>query len=156
MSQPFHHRHLRRLDRVWVDSPVYFITCCVKNRRPVLGNATAESILHEVWNNCEGLHHWKVGAYVIMPDHVHFFCAEAPEAKPLSTFVGKWKEWTSKYLHRRHGFESALWQDRFFDHLLRSEENYAEKWSYVQQNPVRAGLVADGEAWPFWGTRHLL
>jgi hypothetical protein len=34
-----------------------------------------------------------------------------------------------------------LWQPGFFDHILRSDESYAEKWNYVRDNPVRAGLV---------------
>jgi putative transposase len=150
------HRHLRRLDRVWADAPVYFITCCVRDRKPLLANETAMSVLHEVWDNGESLYGWKVGSYVIMPDHVHFFCVTTVDAKPLSLFIGKWKEWTAKYLHRRHGYDAALWQDRFFDHLLRSEESYTEKRLYVQNNPVRAGLVKEPEAWPYWGTRHAL
>jgi len=36
---------------------------------------------------------------------------------------------------------ASFWQPGFNDHLLRSDENYAEKWEYVFQNPVRAGLV---------------
>jgi len=43
------------------------------------------------------------------------------------------------------------WQKGFFDHVLRSEESYEEKWHYVRENPVRAGLVKDREEWPFWG-----
>ena len=43
------------------------------------------------------------------------------------------------------------WQDGFFDHLLRSGESYAEKWNYVRMNPVRAGLVARPEDWPYSG-----
>jgi len=39
----------------------------------------------------------------------------------------------------------------FFDHVLRNEESYEEKWHYVRENPVRAGLVKDREEWPFWG-----
>jgi len=41
-----------------------------------------------------------------------------------------------------------VWQRGFFDHLLRSEESYSEKWNYVRNNPVRAGLVASGDDWP--------
>jgi putative transposase len=40
---------------------------------------------------------------------------------------------------------------RFFDHILRGEESYAEKWSYVRENPVRAGLVKEWGEWPFVG-----
>ena len=44
-----------------------------------------------------------------------------------------------------------LWQRRFFDHVLRSDESYAQKWNYVRDNPVRAGLVAKAEDWPYAG-----
>jgi hypothetical protein len=40
---------------------------------------------------------------------------------------------------------------RFFDHLIRHSESYAEKWEYVRQNPVRARLVKDPDEWPWQG-----
>jgi len=46
---------------------------------------------------------------------------------------------------------SSIWQKGFFDHLLRSEESYAEKRDYVLNNPVRVGLVERPEAWNYWG-----
>ena len=36
----------------------------------------------------------------------------------------------------------------FFDHVIRSEESYEQKWVYVRDNPVRAGLVRSAEDWP--------
>jgi len=39
----------------------------------------------------------------------------------------------------------------FFDHVLRSEESYEEKWHYVRENPVRARLVKRWQEWPFAG-----
>jgi hypothetical protein len=54
------------------------------------------------------------------------------------------------------GFEAPFWQKEFFDHLLRSDESYSEKWNYVKNNPVRAGLVADADLWPFTGHVHYL
>ena len=47
--------------------------------------------------------------------------------------------------------EAKHWQERFFDHLLRSKESYSQKWAYVRQNPVRAGLAARHENWPYQG-----
>jgi REP element-mobilizing transposase RayT len=44
-----------------------------------------------------------------------------------------------------------LWQPGFFDHVLRSDESYADKWNYVRENPVRAGLVRDASEWPYQG-----
>jgi hypothetical protein len=44
-----------------------------------------------------------------------------------------------------------LWQPAFFDHILRSDESYGEKWNYVRENPVRAGLVKSSVDWPYQG-----
>ena len=41
------------------------------------------------------------------------------------------------------------WQEGCFDRLLRSEESLSEKWEYLRQNPVRAGLVVDRDDWPY-------
>jgi hypothetical protein len=43
------------------------------------------------------------------------------------------------------------WQKGFFDHLIRNSESYAQKWEYVRENPVRAGLVKHADAWPYQG-----
>jgi len=39
----------------------------------------------------------------------------------------------------------------FFDHLIRNTESYAQKWDYVRENPVRAGLVSTAEKWKYQG-----
>jgi REP element-mobilizing transposase RayT len=49
------------------------------------------------------------------------------------------------------GFEKPHWQEGFFDHLLRSQESYSQKWDYVRMNPVRAGLSQTPEEWPYQG-----
>ena len=48
----------------------------------------------------------------------------------------------------------SFWQPGFFDHLLRRDESYAQKWDYVWHNPVRAKLVAQPEDWPYQGEIH--
>jgi putative transposase len=86
-----------------------------------------------------------------MPDH-------RPElgARELSQFIGTWKSWTSRRIHALAGPRSAtaataLWQREFFDHVLRSNESYSEKWNYVYDNPVRAGLVSTAQEWKYAG-----
>jgi REP element-mobilizing transposase RayT len=86
-----------------------------------------------------------------MPDHVHFFCAPELDAKTLPKFVGFWKEWTSKPIKRQLQGASLVWQEEFFDHVLRSSESYGEKWNYVRNNPVRAGLVENADHWSWQG-----
>ncbi len=161
-------KHLRRLDRILIQgAPVYFITVCVKERRPLLADPLVASVLTDAWRYSYEGHGWMVGRYVIMPDHVHFFAAPAPDdAKTLSLFMGCWKRSTSIRIRAlqaagqrrlpRPTNESFAWQKEFFDHLLRNDESYREKWEYIRQNPCRSGLVSDPGDWPYQGDIHVL
>ncbi|HVF72183.1 MAG TPA: transposase [Chthoniobacterales bacterium] len=145
------HRHLRRLHRIWIDHPIYFVTTCTFRRMRVLTLTKVAPILVEEWRGARERHGWAIGRYVIMPDHVHFFCSPEMEAKPLATFLQAWKQWSSKRILLALKTTGALWQSEFFDHVLRSSESYSQKWGYVRDNPVRAGLVSDAEDWPWQG-----
>jgi putative transposase len=158
------HKHLRRLERVWIDQPIYFITTCTKDRHRILARREVARVLVDEWSAAHERHGWAVGRYVIMPDHVHFFCRAELDAKPLPEFVGHWKSWTSRRIRRtqRPGsatpatMRTALWQPEFFDHVLRSHESYSEKWNYVRENPVRAGLVSTADEWKYAGEIEVL
>jgi putative transposase len=145
------HKHITRLEKVYIHDPVYFITTSTLHRRQILANDLAHEIGVEVWRNSERLYDWRIGQYIVMPDHVHFFCRPGPDAKPLKFFVGKWKEWTSKNLNRRANIFPPIWDEEFFDHLLRSSESFSEKWNYVVSNAINAGFVQRIQDWPYQG-----
>jgi len=140
---------LRRLEWLYTDRPLYFLTTCVHDRRRLLDN---ESIHRAFMNFCgkasaQGV--W-VGRYVLMPDHVHLFAAFAPSAPSLSCWMKALKR-TLALVVPGDGVSGPCWQKGFFDHVLRSAESYRLKWEYVRQNPVRAGLVKRPEDWPYQG-----
>ena len=147
------HKHLRRLDSVRIATPIYFVTICTAGRKPILARPAAFAILRAEFEDAPGRYGWSVGRFVVMPDHLHFFCAEGGPAAlaTLSHFVGGFKQWTSKGMARSQIARPPLWQREFFDHVLRAEESYDAKWRYVLENPVRAGLVKRAEDWPFGG-----
>ena len=127
-------RHLRRLSSTWQKQPIYFVTTCVAGRRPLLATPDIHEILQDEWSGLCKRHGWAVGRYVVMPDHVHFFVTPMPcEGTPLYQVVGKWKEWTAKRIMKAVGGAAPLWQPEFFDHLLRSKESLADKWTYVRE-----------------------
>jgi putative transposase len=146
--------HLQRLAQVWSKHPVYFITTCSHARRKILADEKVATVLREEWQAAPARHGWHIGRYVIMPDHVHFFATAETGARSLSVFMAKWKEWTAKRCLPVLNLESPLWQIRFFDHLLRTPESHAEKWEYIRNNPVRAGLVKQPDDCPFQGFIH--
>jgi putative transposase len=89
-----------------------------------------------------------VGRYVMMPDHLHLFVRGGIDftltnwVKGLKRAISKELKETDKYFR---------WQPGFFDHVLRNDESYGEKWNYVRENPVRAGLVTRSKDWPYQG-----
>jgi REP element-mobilizing transposase RayT len=134
------HKHLRRLERIYVDAPIYFVTSCTKNRRQLLARDEVANILIDEWRTARDRHGWAVGRYVVMPDHVHFFCRPELGAKPLSEFVGFWKSYTSRKIHalglpRSTPAATTLWQCEFFDHVLRSAEVIAKNGITFETTP---------------------
>jgi REP element-mobilizing transposase RayT len=139
---------LRRLDRIFVASPIFFVTACTFNRRPVLANAAVHQTFIEFANAGES-HRVYVGAYVLMPDHLHLFVALGGE-RTLSSWMKSLKNSLSRRMRER-GISAPHWQKGFFDHLLRSDESYQQKWEYVRDNPVRARLTTSWEDWRYRG-----
>jgi REP-associated tyrosine transposase len=91
-----------------------------------------------------------MGAYVLMPDHLHAFVAADDQKLSLSLWMKSLKNTLSKTMRSKR-IPPPHWQKTFFDHVLCSAESYTEKWHYVRENPVRAGLVKRWEDWPFQG-----
>jgi putative transposase len=140
-------QRLRRLDLMFVQSPIYFVTACTHNRRKLLASAGVHKAFREFAEQGPARGAW-IGAYVIMPDRLHLFVATDGEKVTLAPWMKSLKNTISKAL-RMEGIAAPHWQKTFFDHLLRSNESYSEKWSYVRENPVRAGVVEIADDWPF-------
>lgn len=149
-------------------SNLILLTVTTEKRDPWLANETAHGLLHQTWSEAKA---WLVGDYLLMPDHLHCFCAPYDLHFTIETWISYWKrEFTRK--HKRlagtlappatselggarlpTSLPSSEWkfQSRGWHHRLRDGENYSEKWLYVQENPVRKGLCQRIEDWPFKG-----
>lgn len=84
---------------------------------------------------------WYAWLVVIMPDHLHAILS-FPPAKSMSRIIGDWKKYQVKML-------GIAWQENYFDHRLRNDDEYVEKAHYIRMNPVRAGLCLQPSDWPW-------
>jgi REP-associated tyrosine transposase len=84
----------------------------------------------------------------MMLDHVHFFVRGSDDFN-LAKWVNGLKRAISVSLGATK--KRPLWQPGFFDHVLRNDESYSQKWKYVRENPVRAGLVSRAHDWLYQG-----
>ena len=136
-----------RLTRIFdcYDPPLYFVTFNTRARRKILATKEihAQFIAFARVGEARGI---RVGRYVLMPDHVHLFI------RGHADFVlCQWVRLLKRKLSAEILAPPPHWQPGFFDHLIRNSESYAAKWEYVRENPVRAGLVASYEFWPYQG-----
>jgi putative transposase len=139
-----------RLDQLYpaYTSPLYFITFCAWQRKPILANPDIRASLVS-FGASAGKRGIVLGRYTIMPDHIHLFIAPGLEGD-LSLTVQLMKRALGASL-RKAGIDKPYWQPGFFDRLLRRSDSYSAKWDYVRENPVRAGLVKEADEWPYQG-----
>jgi REP element-mobilizing transposase RayT len=130
---------------------IVFVTQAVDGRRALLAREEAVRAILEAWRMND---HWLVGRYVIMPDHLHFFCSPRVVETSLRNWMQVWRACATRGWNWAE--EKPIWQKDFFDRELRSGESYAEKWRYVVENPVRAGLVERAEEWKWQGELNVL
>ncbi len=123
------------------------LTVCTEKRCECLAQPAAHRALHQIWQ--EQATAWLVSDYVLMPDHLHLFCAPCDLKFTIERWVGFWKD---RFAKTRLG--GGTFQAGGFHHRLRDHESYAEKWRYVRENPVRKSLVEREEDWPYFGRVH--
>jgi REP element-mobilizing transposase RayT len=133
-----------RLDLIYIHQPLYFVTFATRDRKEIPSLDCAQVALEQYGRCAIAKFNVGLGRYVIMPDHVHLFVRGGRDFT-LSSWVGGLKRAMSVAL------KSRVWQPGFFDHILRNDESYAEKWNYVRDNPVRSGLVDSADDWPYQG-----
>ena len=124
-----------------------FLTVCTEKREPWLARASVQRTLHGIWETTATA--WLVSDYLLMPDHLHLFCAPRDLRFTIERWIGFWKDRFAK----AHP-DAGKFQAGGFHHRLRSDESYAQKWQYVRENPVRHGLIGKSEEWPCFGRVH--
>ena len=93
------------------------------------------------------LKHYELGAFVVMPNHVHLLVT--PHI-PVAKLTRRLKGYTAREANRLLGRTGeAFWQPESYDHWVRSEQEWGRIVRYIENNPVAAGLAARPEGYPW-------
>jgi putative transposase len=95
---------------------------------------------------------YRLHAWTVMPNHVHVLFTVLPEAS-LGTIVGSWKRFTARQANRLLRRTGPFWQTEYWDRFIRNEKHFAAAEDYIDQNPVKAGLVSKAALWPYGSAR---
>jgi len=85
-------------------------------------------------------------AFVVMHDHVHVLVKIA-ERYSLTHLVHPWKSFTANHLQRQFNRQKSVWQDEYFDRIVRDEAELLEKAQYIINNPFKVWSDLEEYQW---------
>jgi putative transposase len=83
-----------------------------------------------------------------MPDHYHCLFVLLHK-KSLEQAIESVSKFTTTTINAGLGRKGQLWQEGFHDHRCRDNDDVLDRLTYIEHNPVRAGLVAESADWPY-------
>lgn len=147
---------------------LYFVTVCTNFKEKILwqdvkGDEVILSPIGKAVDECinfidENYENVVVDKYCIMPNHIHLiidlgFSESRRGSLPLRELenqnnielhnvIGRMKSYTTRQYKILSG-KTVLWQRNFYDHIIRNDEDYAEKWQYIDENVLKWNLDFD-------------
>jgi putative transposase len=122
----------------------YSLRFCTNGRSRIFeSSATVTAALAQIRR---AAHEERFGllAYCFMPDHVHLIVEGIEDSSDLRRFVKIAKQRFVRRLRTEAGI-AAVWQEGYYERVLRSDETTDTVVRYVLDNPVRAGIVTKAE-----------
>ncbi len=129
----------RRLPHWRKQGATYFVTWRLNPLQADLETKERELVLRSLRHFDD--QRYEMLAYVVMNDHVHTLVTPW-EAHPLEAIVHGWKSYTANQMRRVYQRHGRIWQDEYFDRLIRDEHELLQTVGYILNNPMRR--------WPDW------
>ncbi len=145
--------------RTHLNGSTYFFTVVTYMRYPIFKEATSINLLKKCFQNVMKIHLFNLDAIVILPDHLHTIWTLPEDESDYST---RWKQIKGSFSRSYGGSnsrkitesmqkkgEKGIWQRRFWEHLIRNQEDFNRHCDYIHYNPVKHGLVNSPSEWEF-------
>ncbi len=114
-------------------------------KEPAVAGLVQEALVH-----FDG-QRYRLLAWCIMPNHVHVVI-EPMAGHSLGGIVHSWKSFTAKEANGLLGRDGPFWHKDYFDRYIRDEGHLARTIEYIEDNPLKAGLVSSSASWR-WSSR---
>ena len=135
---------MTNIRRHWQFQSPCFMTHVTYDRKPILIDNV--NLWYESLKFVESLRQFELIAWVILPDHLHLLIDVGPT--DLSYLMKRIKMKFSGLYRSRFGLDSGrIWQYRFWDHMIRDEDDYRNHVDYIHYNPVKHGFAIRPDEW---------
>jgi putative DNA methylase len=106
----------------------------------------AQIVVDAILDGQDRFHRYELHAFVVMPNHVHLLVTPLFIARQ---WLGPLKGFTGHQANRVLSRHAPFWQQESYDHLVRDQEQFRRIRNYIENNPVKAGLVQSAELFPW-------
>jgi putative transposase len=94
---------------------------------------------------------WTMQAWAVLSNHYHFV-AETETPKTLPHFMQRLHSVTALKANRHHGTPGRMVWDQYWDTRITYHTSWLARLNYVNQNPVKHGLVKHARSYPYCST----
>ncbi len=141
--------------RDYIPDAIYFITCVSYHRKELFDKVVNIDLFWRIFKGVKKIYSLKIYAHVLLYEHFHFLIN--PAKGNISKVMHSLKISFSKEYKKIHNIEEniRLWQYRFWDHIIRDENDFKTYFDYIHYNPVKHRLVKRPEdfgesSYRFW------
>ncbi len=137
--------------RYYFPNSIIFITSVTRDRISYLESTADIDLLFHTLENAKSIYRFNLLTYVILPDHFHWVLKSESINKNFSDIIRSVKRNFTLNYKKFHNISTYLiiWQDRFWDHVIRDERDLENHIDYIHWNPVKHGFVSDPMDWPY-------
>jgi putative transposase len=142
--------------RAHIPGGCYFFTVVTHRRAPFFESPIHIERLREAFRRVRAQHRFAIEAIVVLPDHLHTVWRLPPDDADFSMRWRLIKHFVATGIRAECNArgEKAVWQRRFWEHVIRDEVDWRRHVDYVHYNPVRHGYVDHPADWPWSSFRH--
>ena len=149
-----------RYRRLFQPGASYFFTLVTHERSPIFCDTTAIDLYRRAVRKVQAARPFTLEAEVILPDHIHVLWTLPDSDTDYPTRLRLIKTaFTRSILNRRRHIdersdsriakgEQAVWQRRYWEHMIRDESDFQAHLNYIHINPVKHGMVPAARDWP--------
>lgn len=160
-------KNIRLNSACYNQNGIYFITICTKDRKKILSRISVGTpvpgcpqiqllpygvVADKYIRQMDAFYTYlSMDKYVIMPDHIHFLISvcdasgrqkvdiPTKQTSVVARFVGTFK----RFCNSEYG--ENIWQERYYDHIVRNQQDYDDIWQYIENNPRNKFLQERGD-----------
>jgi putative transposase len=119
----------------------HHITQRGNNREPVFLDDQDRLIYTDLLRHYTQKFRVDIWSYCLMPNHVNLF-AVPQESGALALGVGRTNQVYTRYVNRKYLRSGRVWQNHFYSCIVDSDDYLWSVARYIENNPVKAGLVS--------------